>query len=454
MKNIISYDSLVKYFINSIDVKIAKIIIDNYELNCIYVNNLANTDEFNSHFTPIFNKNNINNLDNLFPGICKKIDITDFLTIEEQIFNGKILILSDNINYEFNIIKKPLRMPTSSNIDPINLLGANDDFIEDASVNLALIRKRLKTTDLIIEEITLGDKNKTTLYLTYLKEFNTYRDEIVNKLTNNNNKFPSSVESINKLFQGNSLMPMTINTGSPENFALALTQGRTGIIIDNSPIGIIVPVTLSSFANMKNDENSPFFFSIPLRFFLLIFLIFSIFGLGFALAIINYHPDSLTISIISNLKLSERGTNFTIFIEIICILILFEFYRYAASRSPLSYVQNIVIILGGLFIGQNAINSGLIGPLILLVTAASYLSSFAFTNNPHMVTAISNFRFFVLIFSHFLGMIGFFLSSFLVIAYLSSLSSFDIPYLYPFSPTSKKSIKEYFIPRSKRWKNF
>ena len=105
MKNIISYDSLVNYFINSKDVKIAKITIDNYELNCIYVNNLANTDEFNSHFTPIFNKDNLDVLDNIFPGICKKIDITDFLTIEEQIFNGKILILSNNVNYEFNIIK-------------------------------------------------------------------------------------------------------------------------------------------------------------------------------------------------------------------------------------------------------------------------------------------------------------------------------------------------------------
>lgn len=446
----INYDSIKEYFNSSKDVIISKLNIEDLELICIYTNNLSNTDEFTSHYTPLFNKNNIDKLDNIFIGICKKIDISNYKDIEELIFNGKILILTSNVNYEFNIIKKPLRIPSSSNIDPINLLGANDDFIEDVNINLALIRKRLKTTDLIIEEIILGDKNKTTLYLTYLKEFNKYRDEIVEKLTNNKDKFPSSVESINKLFQGKSLMPMTINTGSPENFALALSQGRTGIIIDNSPIGIIVPVTLSSFANMKNDENSPFFFSIPLRFFLLLFLIISLFSLGFLLALINYHPDSLTISIISNLKLSERGTNFTVFLEIISILILFEFYRYAASRSPLSYVQNIVIILGGLFIGQNAINSGLIGPLILLITAASYLSSFAFTNNPHMVTAISNFRFFILVLSHFLGMIGFFLSSFLVIAYLSSLQSFDVPYLYPFSPTSKKAIKEYFIPRSKR----
>ena len=126
----INYDSIKEYFSHSKDVIISKILIDTLELTCVYVNNLANAEEFNSHFSPIFDRNNIYNLNNIFPGICQKIDISKIRNIETLIFNGKILVLSNSINYEFNIIKKPLRIPSSSNIDPINLLGSNDDFID------------------------------------------------------------------------------------------------------------------------------------------------------------------------------------------------------------------------------------------------------------------------------------------------------------------------------------
>ena len=62
--------------------------------------------------------------------------------IEESIFDGKILLFIDNkYFYEIMLIKKPLRNPNNSKLDPINLLGSQDGFIEDAKTNIALIRK-------------------------------------------------------------------------------------------------------------------------------------------------------------------------------------------------------------------------------------------------------------------------------------------------------------------------
>lgn len=52
--------------------------------------------------------------------------------------------------------------------------------------------------------------------------------------------------------------------------------------------------------------------------------------------------------------------------EVLIVYLLFEFYRFATSRSTSNYIQNIIIILGGLFIGQNAIKSGTIGAIVLL----------------------------------------------------------------------------------------
>ena len=451
MINNIEFYKLKEYFKTACDVKIFEHYKEQHYYLGIYTENLANIYDLDNYYIHYINNDTLSNLNTLFPGVFNKIKVINYKYIEESIFNGKIILLIDNkYFYEINLAKKPLRNPTNSKLDPINLLGSNDGFIEDAKTNIALIRKRLKTTDLVVEEFILNDKSKTLIYITYLKPFNEYIDLIKEKLKQIKGEYPPSISTINNVFQKKHLFPMTLNTSSPENYCTSLINGKTGLILDNSPVALIVPVNLSVFSNMKNDTDSPFFYSVIIRILILLFFIISLFGLGFLISIINYHPDTLTISILSNLKLTERGTSFTIFLEITAILILFEFYRFAASRSSPSYIQNIVIILGGLFIGQNAINSGLIGPIILLITSLTYLSSYAFTNNPYMISAISNFRFFILLLSHFFGMIGFFLASTLVIAYLSSLKSFDIPYLYPFTPFSKESIKDYFIPRSKK----
>ena len=74
---------------------------------------------------------------------------------------------------------------------------------------------------------------------------------------------------------------------------------------------------------------------------------------------------------------------------------MFEFYRFATSRSVNNYVQNIIIILGGLFIGQNAIESGTIGATILFLTSISYIAVFAVTNNTYLITSINIFTFYL-----------------------------------------------------------
>ena len=110
------------------------------------------------------------------------------------------------------------------------------------------------------------------------------------------------------------------------------------------------------------------------------------------------------------------------------------------------YIQNIIIFLGGLFIGQNAINSGLIGHLVLLLTSICYLSTYAFTNNLHLVTSLSLFRIFILIFSYILGLYGFILSSIIIIVYLLKIKSFDEDFFFSIKSNKLKKQIKYFKP--------
>ena len=150
---------------------------------------------------------------------------------------------------------------------------------------------------------------------------------------------------------------------------------------------------------------------------------------------------------IANIQLTERGTSFPIFIEILIILFLYDFYRYATSRSPQNYVQSIVIFFGSLVVGQNAIQSGTIGSLIMMITSLAYLSSFAVTTNPFLISSFNFARLFILVFSYLLGLFGFILATIFILLYLRSQKTFNESYLAPFSPVNIKNIFNFFFPK-------
>ena len=236
-------------------------------------------------------------------------------------------------------------------------------------------------------------------------------------------------------------------TGNPETCANSLLKDKIVILIDNSPIAIIIPSSLFELTENSNETNGFTYATIFNRIFILIFLFLSIFSLGLFILLTSHHPETLSIPFITNFQLTERGTTFPLILEIIIVLIMFEFYRQLASRSPLSFVQNIIIIFGGLFIGQNALDAGLIGSTAIIIASLSYVSSFAVTNNTYLITSFAIFRIFILLMSYLIGMIGFIISSILVISYISNINVFNRNYLSPLIPFNFNKFKAWFIPK-------
>ncbi len=165
------------------------------------------------------------------------------------------------------------------------------------------------------------------------------------------------------------------------------------------------------------------------------------------IAIINYHSNNLSLVIISEIKITARGTTIPLALEIILTLILFDILKMANTKTPSSSIQNVVVIVGGLLIGQNTVNSGFIGAFNLVITAICYLSTFGVTNNQHLITSFSILRLIVLIFSIAIGLYGFLIATLLIIFYLDKLRSIDTPYLAPFSPLIKNDVLLSFLPK-------
>lgn len=440
------YQKIIKQIKTSDEIITKEFFIDKTKLLLIYSSNIGDIKEFNNYYLARITKDNIIALDNVFPGIVSKCDNNQ--SIFEDIMKGYIILyINEAVAFKFNLPINNSRQTETSVLDPIDLFSSQDGFVESLDSNIALLRKHLINQDVTIEYYNLKTASSNKIAIISLKENITRNINIKKELDTITEKNVTSINTINKKFQKAHLVPMTLSTSSPQNVALSVIKGKTAIILDGSPVVSIVPVNLFVFSTMKTDVNTPIYYSLFSRFLVLMFLIISVFLLGFYVALINYHTSSLTIYSLSNLKLTEKGTTLPMFLEISIILMLFELYRYATSRSSSGYIQNIIIFLGGLFIGQNAIKSGLIGPLILLLTSVCYLSTFAFTNNLHLITTISLSRILVISFSYFLGLYGFLLAAVLIFTYLLSVKSFDHNYFFDVSIPIARKAKQYFTPK-------
>lgn len=383
----------------------------------------------------------------LYSGLFKKLPLLTFDDYNRLLANGAVLILIGTEGYAAYLSFPPKRGLTDSLCDPSNLFGSRDGFNEVIADNRILIRKRIKSNELLFDEVFLGNQTECEINIVYFKKNKLLADTIKNKLEQYKNHNIVSVLDLNKLLTKDCLVPNFVFTGNPETCVNSLLKDKVVILIDNSPVAIIAPSSLFELTENSNETNGFTYSTIFNRIFVLIFLFLAIFLLGLFVLLTSHHPESLYIPFITNFQISERGTTFPLIIEIIIVLVLFEFYRQLASRSPLSFVQNIIIIFGGLFIGQNALDAGLIGSSAIIIASLSYVSSFAVTNNSYLITSFSIFRVFILIMSYVLGMIGFLISSLIVISYLANIKVFNRYYLEPIIPFNYHKLLAWLKPR-------
>ncbi len=110
--------------------------------------------------------------------------------------------------------------------------------------------------------------------------------------------------------------------------------------------------------------------------------------------------------------------------------ISFELLREAGVRLP-GAMGNTIGIVGGLIIGQAAVEANIVSPVVVIVIAFTALCSFAIPNE-EFASAFRLLKFFFILMCAWLGFFGFLVSLLVVLIHLAGLRSFGIPYLMPF----------------------
>lgn len=368
-------------------------------------------------------------------------EVTTMDEITQAILSGDVVLLVDGNTKALIISLKSFPSRGVSEVQSeVTLKGAKDSFTESVAVNKALIRRRIRDTKLKMESLKVGVRSRTDITIAYITDI--AHEDIISELKDRINEFViDGIFDIGMLEQliehaWYSPFPQYQSTERPDKVASALLEGRVVILVDNSPMALILPVTLNSFFQASDDYYSRWEVVSFIRILRYLAAIIAIGAPGLYIAITNYQPELIPTSLALSFAAARRGVPFTIVIEVIILQIAFELLSEAGIRLP-SPLGNTIGIVGGLIIGEAAVSANLVSSMVVIVVAFTAIASFTIPNETFS-SAFRLIRYMIIILTAILGLFGFIIGMMLVFIHLSSLESFGVPYLSPFVAVNHK----------------
>jgi len=355
--------------------------------------------------------------------------------INDAILAGNTALLIDGFSKAIIISTKGFPGRGVQNADTeVVVQGSKEAFSEGMRVNTALIRKRIKDTNLKVYQTIVGEKTKSDVAVMYLK--GVVREEILNDVLQRIDKI--SIDAVLDSGQVEQLIeddwvspfPQVQSTERPDKAASAILEGRIVIIVDNSPFVLIVPATMNVFFQSSEDYYGRWEIMSFIRAIRYLAGIMALLLPALYVAITLYHPSMIPLFLSFKIAGERSAVPFSVVGELIIMEIAFEMLKEAGIRLP-GPIGGTMGIVGGIIIGSAAVEAGLITPIVVIIVALTEVASFAI---PHvsLVAGVRLVKYLILVFAACFGFLGFWIGLLLVMIHMVNLKSFTVPYMFPY----------------------
>ncbi|MEE1318920.1 MAG: spore germination protein [Ruminococcus sp.] len=324
--------------------------------------------------------------------------------------------------------------------------GSREGFTEPLRINMTLIRRRIKSPDLVFETLTTGTESKTQMMLCYLQK--SVSPEILGKIkTRLNDCNLSTVLASGYLSEyledknSKSLFSGVGISERPDTVCGKLTEGRVAILIDGTPAVIIIPhLFVEEFQSIDDYSNRPYYATF-IRILKYIAFFIAVFLPGIYAGFAQFHPEYFPTGLLIKTSESLAQTPLPVTLEVILITFVYEIMREAGLRIP-KPLGHAVSIVGALVIGESAVSAGIISSSTLMVVATAAICSYV--TSP-LYPAIMVLRFVFVIVGGTLGLWGIILATCVVLINMCAKTSVGVPYMSSLAPFSLKSMRDVFV---------
>ncbi|QQE80839.1 spore germination protein [Alicyclobacillus sp. SO9] len=434
---------------NCSDVKVSHITVSGGELHVSWINAL--TDRQNMQhgiLSPITTYHNtLNSLEDVEHVLASAPveHLANMADLHRALTNGRIAIYLDG-NSEalaIDVSNMPGKAIEISQGEP-TIEGPQEAYTESLETNLAMIRKKLRTPHLKIESTSIGTLTHSAVTLLYV-------DSVVSKdlVTEVRQRLAridvDAIIDINYIREMTkdaplSIFPTTESTERPDKTISALVQGRAAIMVQGSPHSLLVPATFLQFINSPEDMYSSYWLATPVRFLRNLMFWSSILLPSLYVSLLSYHQDLIPTPLLISLEGQHEGIPFPTVVEAFLMQFFFEALREAGQRLPRAVGQSVSIV-GGLVIGDAAVNAGIVSPGMVIVVATTGVASFTLASYSFVnTTRVLQFAFLTL--AGLMGLYGVMIGGLILVTHLVSLRSYGVPYMTPVAPATLGDMRD------------
>ncbi|PFN96079.1 hypothetical protein COJ85_24725 [Bacillus sp. AFS076308] len=450
----INIDRLKQLFEDCSDIVFRQIIAGEVEACLLFVDGLIDTNSIQLHgISQMLREVERERVtaDFIIERIISVSSVTEITKLDDAVKNilkGNTVLLVDKVSTGIVIDAKggQRRGVTEPETESV-VRGPREGLTESLRVNTALVRQKIRSNRLKTIAKDVGEETKTGIAIMYidglvspnlLEEVQARLDRI---------KIDGVLESgyIEELIEDNpwSVFPQIQNSERPDTIAANLLEGRVAIIIDGTPLALVMPATFWQFLQASEDYYHRYHISIFLRLLRIIFVFIALTLPSIYVAVTTYHQEMIPTNLLFSIASSREAIPFPAFVEAMIMEISFEALREAGVRLP-KIVGQAVSILGALVIGQAAVEAGIVSAPMVIVVSLTGIASFTIPRF-NMAISVRLLRFPFIVLAGMFGLFGIVLGILIILTHLSKLRSFGIPYLSPVSPLSMKGLKDVFI---------
>lgn len=349
-------------------------------------------------------------------------------------------------------VKTPVKRGPNRPDSESTVKGAKDAFTETIRINTSLVRRHLRTTDLRLEQRTIGTQSGTNVTLCYLEGVTDARqiEKMRVRLEGLQCESLLSPAEVEELVTGSrhtafGLLQFTERT---DKFCQGLLSGQVGLLVDGLPEGFLAPVSIGRLMQSPEDRAVDYLSASFVRILRYLALLASLFLPAVYAAMAMYHQQMLPTELLRAIIESKQNVPFSTILEVIGLLTAFEILQEAGLHLPQA-IGTSVSIIGGLVVGTAAVDAKLVSPAALIVTASAGICGFALPDRD-LADAVRLWRFALTVLAGFAGLFGVTVGGLLLLLHLAQLTSLGEPYLAPFSSAAAKNA--FFRPLFRRKK--
>lgn len=333
--------------------------------------------------------------------------------------------------------------PQRSTSEPDNdkvLRGSRDGFVETLINNTALIRRRIRDTNLTVKAYSVGTQSHTDIAVIYMenkvdKKLLANLDKRLNainvpSLTMNQQ---SLVEALYKNLWYNPF-PKVKHTERPDTTASAILDGNIVILVDNAPSALLLPTSIFDVLEEADDYYFPPVTGTYLklaRYFITIVTVLITPLWLLAMQNPDYCPEFF------RFVLLDEPQNIPVFWQLILMEVGIDGLRLAALNTPNSLTTPLSII-GAIALSEFAVESGWVSMEAILYMALVTVANFT-QPNFELGYSFKFCRVLLLVLTYILNVWGFiiaFIINLVLLCTNRTLSSKS--YLYPLVPFNGK----------------